>query len=158
VRHTTTTVLAAFVLGVILTLFAVMIFPLSLRSAFAQSSLSSVPIVPPLRQNISAFHNTIIGGRYRLDGVRTVDSTFKGVTFVYGGGAYKLENAFISGKSNVELTGAAANTATLLEGLGFVIKYPATSTQAIEVNTPKTEQIPRTTIKGDFVSPYDGKK
>jgi len=92
-----------------------------------------------------------------LDGMSASNDIFKDSTFVYGGGAYSLRNAAISGSVNFQLIGAAANTAQFL-GMFGLIGCPAKQ-QVPQVN-PNTPIINRATlekgIKGDFVSAYSG--
>ena len=94
-----------------------------------------------------------------LDGMNISNSTFNDVTFVYGGGAYNLVNAKLTGAVDVKLIGAAANTAQFLTMLGL-IGCPA-KPQAPQVN-PNAPIIHRAKldkeIKGDFFSPYLGTK
>jgi hypothetical protein len=120
---------------------------------------AAVPVVPPLNR-VGASHNTQIGGEYGLDGIETSASLFNGVTFVYGGGAYKMDRSAIVGPVNLRLIGAAANTAQLLASLGLLggSASAPTSPPATEPNTPRVERTAKTTIKGDFVSPYSGHK
>lgn len=95
----------------------------------------------------------------QLDGANISNSVFRDPTFVYGGGAYSLRNSAISGNINFHFIGAAANTVQFLASFGLLGGGPPpTKPAAPEVNTPKTEKtVIKTTIKGDFVSPYSGK-
>jgi hypothetical protein len=92
------------------------------------------------------------------------------VKFVYGGGAYKLEDNTIVGPVSLELTGAAANTLALLEQFGMIAKGdPPTTPDPTPTPTPamvptpkeKNKPITRTKVvdpplKGDMSSQYDG--
>ena len=58
---------------------------------------SAIPVVPGI---IDIVDGALIISpvEYPLDGIATNHATFaKGVTFTYGGGAYRLENSLISG-------------------------------------------------------------
>jgi hypothetical protein len=145
---------------------------------------SAVPKVPPLLHTY--IDHSVFAGvpgvpeRYALDGLETdnvrFDNPSGGITFEYGGGAYRLSNVIISGQLNLELTGAAANTATLLDSLGL-LKNPLTSlgvdkvgmfttipkapTQATEIpkNKPIINKLKLANpLKGDISSQYDGGK
>ena len=125
---------------------------------FAQTAIhieGTVPVVPPLR------HITSSGGKYKavkfeVDGIESTGDTFTGVTFVYGGGAYKLADATVVSPVNFEFTGAAANTVVFLSQFGM-IGCPASHPQepTINPNSPvmKTAKL-ASPYRGDLVSPF----
>jgi hypothetical protein len=91
--------------------------------------------------------------------MNVTNNEYRDVTLVYGGGAYSMTSSLVSG-GRLQLVGAAANTAQLLVQLGFLgnpISRPQTP-PAVERSKPIEKIIEKTTIKGDFVSPYDGKE
>jgi hypothetical protein len=95
-----------------------------------------------------------------LDGMTISNGIFRDTTFVYGGGAYSLRNTTVSGNIEVDFIGAAANTVQFLKTIGLLRdSSPPSPATPSETNTPRKEKTTiKTTIKGDFVSPYDGKK
>lgn len=144
-------VVASFVLGAICMFFMGNHTSIFVRTASAQVNNSpSIPIVPPIR-SIVVNHQTQIGGEYLLDGIHTENSNFDNVTFVYGGGAYDLKGSRLAIKE-LKFIGAAANTVQLLAELGLLQgSQPPAGT-----NTPIEKTPTKTTIHGDFVSPYNG--
>jgi hypothetical protein len=130
---------------------------------FAQDSLlnqawqQSVPRVPPL-QSVSVNQVTKVGGEYGLDGIYSTNDRFEGVTFKYGGGAYNLSGSVIIPPVNLQLIGAAANTAQLLRVFGMLgcpaKQGPPATTNP---NTPILEKAAlQDTFRGNLVSPYNG--
>jgi hypothetical protein len=131
-------------------------------------SASPIPVVMPLA-HIHFGHNTMVSHGaplvVSLDGLEQTGNVYggdAGVEFVYGGGAYKLEENTFVGPISLRLTGAAANTAELLEQFGFLAKNdpPTVTPVAVapkEKNKPKIRKanipIP---FKGDISSQYDG--
>jgi hypothetical protein len=99
------------------------------------------------------------GGTFLLDGRYSHRDVLKNITLIYGGGSYSMEGAQLSGTTRIELIGAAANTVHFLQQFRFlpeppvVIPFsdPAPTNKPITIGQPM-----RTTIHGDFVSPYDG--
>jgi hypothetical protein len=79
---------------------------------------NAVPVVPPISLTEGA--SRYKGFRFALDGVASSGSSFEDTTFVYGGGAYRLENASVIPPVKIELIGAAGNTATLLAQFGLI--------------------------------------
>jgi len=80
-----------------------------------------VPKVVPLA-NIRVSNNLVVGNEtqpplvVKLDGIETSNDVYSsptGVRFEYGGGAFKLENVIVGGPIELDLVGAAANTAQL---------------------------------------------
>jgi hypothetical protein len=135
-------------------------------------SASPVPLIPGL-SGTNFSHNTIVADPnatrpivVNLDGLVQTNNVWdneRGVAFVYGGGAYKLSSNAIVGPISLVLTGAAANTAALLEQFGFLAKNdPATVTPAAtDPSKPKNKpSVHKTTIptpfKGDISSQFDG--
>jgi hypothetical protein len=123
-----------------------------------QGWVASVPRVPPL-PDIAISHNTKrVGGELGLDGQEIRDSTFTGVTFFYGGGAFKLINSTMAPPINLKLVGAAANTYALLSYFGE-IGCPAKAQQQPQFN-PNIPILKRTDLaarlQGNFVSPFNG--
>jgi len=121
-----------------------------------------MPIVRPLGAP-SLFEGNESAGREELDGRTSFREAFlDGSTIVYGGGPYELHGAVFQGKVNIELVGAAANTAQFLQTFGFLVKGPVVpnpSPTIPEMNTPIHKAMkPKSFIKGDFVSPYGGKQ
>jgi len=157
--RTVTVALVAFTCGAL----SMLLFEIAIpsRLALAQDPrgwFMAVPKVPPLSGR-RADHETYINSGYRLDGLETTNGTFNQVTFVYGGGAYKLEGSTIVGPTTLKLIGAAANTAQLLGRFGLLAQSPLiTSAPDTGLNTPIVQKTTKTTIKGDFVSPYNGEK
>ncbi len=83
----------------------------------------AIPVVPPLR--FCCFTGSATGALdkpiiHRVDGTGCVGCSFTNVKFEYGGGAFRLENAHVSGAITIELVGAAANTATFLNLFGML--------------------------------------
>ena len=119
---------------------------------------AAVPKVPPLG-TVSSSHNTFLNRTVGLDGFRSSNNVYKGVKFVYGGGAYQLTSSVIAPPVQFEFVGAAANTVGFLNTFGM-IGCPA-KPQPPEVN-PNTPIINKASLekelKGDFVSPYSGTK
>ena len=128
------------------------------QSVFAQTAMRSklaVPIVPPLT-HITSIGDHIDGLIYAVDGIESKDGIFHDATFEYGGGAYRLENAAISGTVGFKFTGAAANTVSFLSAFGM-IGCPA-------AKPPKPETNPNQPImenaklsipyKGDLIGPF----
>jgi len=119
---------------------------------------AAVPRVPPLG-NSGSSHNTFLNAEVPLDGFRSSNNVYKGVTFVYGGGAYSLTDSTVVPPVQLKFVGAAANTLGLLNTFGM-IGCPA-KPQAPEVN-PNTPIINKASLekelKGDFVAPYSGTK
>jgi hypothetical protein len=135
-------------------------------SVFAQVNAPStslprnpyIPLVPPFGRSLQE-GNSHGGGDslLMLDGKNSFREEFDdGTTIVYGGGSYNMQGAVFSGRINIELIGAAANTVKFLETFGLLANSPQPSPPAAIMNTPITKTT-RTTIRGDFVSPYDGK-
>jgi hypothetical protein len=117
-----------------------------------------IPVVPPMRNR--SFNNTQFGGEVELDGLNSINDIYAGVTFVYGGGAYNLQTSSVSGPVVLKLTGAAANTAHLLATFGLISDpiFPPPIPPFIEKGAPIEKKTLKTVIKGNFVSPYEGKK
>jgi|HubBroStandDraft_6_1064221.scaffolds.fasta_scaffold00716_10 hypothetical protein len=140
----------------------------------------AVPRVSPLPPSMvpnSSNNLFVIGGQnpapmvIDLDGLQSVSNVYAspaGVKIRYGGGAYKLERAFIGGPLEFEFTGAAANTVHLLQSVGLlpgqssgqtteIVRAPA----PVEA-PPNTPIVKRTTLnkplRGDIASQYDGTK
>jgi hypothetical protein len=157
-------------------------------TVLAQFSGGPPPFIPPLSAavpkiqppNVFVDHNTVISDsppQYYLDGMilkNSVIASPRGVIITYGGGAYHLENVAISGAIGLELTGAAANTARLLESLGLMrvpnapspeskTKLPVTVPPINLEEPPNNQPIIKklrlaNPLKGDISSQYDGTK
>lgn len=117
------------------------------------------PTVPPMPRSLSEGNineNQII----QIDGIHSREDTFRNMTLVYGGGAYVLNKARFDGGVNIQLVGAAANTAQFMATFGM-IGCPASVPKApphINPNAPRIDKVSLTTaLSGDFVSPYEGK-
>jgi len=96
---------------------------------------------------------------YAVDGIESNGDRFNNVTFEYGGGAYKLENATVSGKVNINLIGAAANTAIFLRAFGL-LGCPAAAPKSPlpNPNIPVIQSATlKTPVRGDIVSPFGQK-
>jgi hypothetical protein len=83
----------------------------------------AVPVVPAIR--FCCFTGSLTGDPknpmvHKVDGTGCVGCSFTNVKFEYGGGAFRLENASVSGTVSIELVGAAANTATFLNLFGML--------------------------------------
>jgi hypothetical protein len=131
----------------------------------------AVPKVLPIE---AAFANNVIDFSdsdtplIDLDGMSMRNGTFSGgkgqwVVIKYGGGAYELDNTTISGPIRLELTGAAANTAKLMESFGLLAPTQASATKVPQVAAEKNQPITKKTVlvkplKGDIFSQYDGRK
>jgi hypothetical protein len=121
---------------------------------------TAIPQVPPLEGTAMLLEGEMSQGTVlHLDGKLLHGSTYFSPTIVYGGGAYELLDSTISGPVKLQLVGAAANTAQLLATFGFLGTPPSTSPPSSEKHMPieKTTTV-KTSIRGDFVAPYDGKK
>lgn len=143
---------------------------------------ASVPRVEPLH-HVMVDRSAMLGvagadARYVIDGLQlsnvSFDNPLGGVTLAYGGGAYSLSNVSISGKLNLELNGAAANTVNFLDSfgllktaaisrvgssVGIITTVPAAPAKALELpkNKPITKKIKLASpLKGDIESQYDG--
>jgi hypothetical protein len=118
------------------------------------------PIVPAPPRSFSE-GNIFVNRLVQLDGRNSHSETFHSTTIVYGGGAYIMQGAVIDGIVNVQLIGAAANTAQFLAMLGM-LGCPASSPKApprIDNNTPTIQKISLAApITGDLFSPYNGIK
>jgi hypothetical protein len=119
-----------------------------------------IPIVPAWAADVTnGFFNAYFSQYVELDGRNSYGESFEdATTIVYGGGPYHMQRAKFNGTVKIELIGAAANTAHFLETFGFVKNgetHEGPSPE--EMNTP-IKKTTHTTIKGDFVSPYDGRK
>ena len=128
------------------------------QSVYAQAPVrdkAAIPVIPPLH------HAVMKGGlvtdmAYAVDGMEAKGTRFTNVTFEYGGGAYKLENATIVPPINVSLTGAAANTAAFLSAFGLLgcpTAEPPRPEGSINQAITKTSSV-RRPIHGTFMSPY----
>ena len=128
---------------------------------------AATPRIIPLSTNMLASHNIMLfqgHPTYVLDGLVSTDSLFgasKGITFIYGGGAYNLRGSTIAGNVDLQLQGAAANTARLLAEFGLLtpagqrVAVPDT-TPVVPANTPITKKaVLKKPLKGD-ISQYDG--
>lgn len=115
-----------------------------------------IPAVPPLKGKALLGGGWIADMAYQLDGVESKDIKFKNVTFVYGGGAYKLENATIVGPVGIKLVGAAANTANFLAMFGL-LGCPTSKPQNPDNNpnqpVMKTASL-NAPLTGDLESPF----
>ena len=117
------------------------------------------PVVPPLT-GIASVHNTFRGQNIDVDGIEADRNVYQGVTFIYGGGAYKLTNSAVVPPVNIHLVGAAANTAQFLETFGL-IGCPTAKPQPPAVN-PNAPRIMianlKDELKGDLVAPFGATK
>jgi hypothetical protein len=104
-----------------------------------------------------------------LDGIEQTGNVYgggAGVRIVYGGGAYKLEDSSFVGPVSLELRGAAANTAQLLESFGFLSRNgpPSgipTAPTAVAPNEKNKPQVFKTRFnpqRSDMSSEFDGTK
>lgn len=138
----------------------------------------TTPVVPALGAGIprfapvsNSYSNNLESGvfngpaRVRLDGFETSHNIWaspQGVVFEYGGGAYKLTDARISGPVTLELEGAAANTVSLLELFGvigrppYVVSPPASmaAPTPAEQNQKITKKIRVKNFRGDMSSRF----
>jgi hypothetical protein len=124
---------------------------------------SYIPVVVPLgtyNRSLST-GNVQMNQTVLIDGRNSVQEMFDNSTLVYGGGSFRMEDFLLTGTTNIQLIGAAANTAQFLEIFGLLNRAapnsPPSPPQAPAMNTP-IHKTTKTTIKGDFVSPYDGKQ
>jgi len=95
-----------------------------------------------------------ITGPVEFDGRTSVGEEFTDATFVYGGGEYDLKNAKIAGTVNLELIGAARNTAQFLAMFGL-IGCPSRQLPAPQADTgdPRVKKIKlNKPITGDFAT------
>jgi hypothetical protein len=114
------------------------------------------PIVPPPPRALTD-GNVMENQRVYLDGLVESNSDLRNVTLVYGGGAYNLRNARVSGPIGFELIGAAANTAQFLSMFGL-IGCPAK--QQVPQNNPNAPIMERADLekdlRGNLITPYSG--
>jgi hypothetical protein len=112
------------------------------QPAFAQTIIGTagVPIVPGLGGKL--IDVTLEGGPQELDGLDCTRCDFRGLTLTYGGGAFKFTDSKISGTIKVVLTGAAANTVTILPFL-----------EGLTRGTPPKPTIPQTPIEKTATAP-----
>ncbi len=131
----------------------------------------AVPKVVPLA-NIRVSNNLVVGNEtqpplvVKLDGIETSNDVYSsptGVRFEYGGGAFKLENVIVGDPIELDLVGAAANTAQLLKDFGMLGSPPYRAVlppvESVKRNIPhkiKTTIDPRKPLSGDLASPFDG--
>lgn len=153
----TTVALGSFVVGALCMFFWGSHTSTLPQSVFAQAVKiePAIPTVPSLRHNTSS-GSTYNGGTFAIDGIESTGEKFHGVTFEYGGGAYKLENATVTPPINFKFVGAAANTVTLLSTFGM-IGCPTAKPPRPENNPNqpimKTAKL-SVPYKGDLVSPF----
>jgi hypothetical protein len=126
----------------------------------------NVPIIPGFGGAIT--DNIIVGANdpsgkpvYVLDGLSVKGNVFSNPAGVqYGGGAYKLEKAYIGGPVSLELIGAAANTAQLLQTFGLLSTKEPTPVTLSPPPLQKNSIIKKDThvkpYKGDVLSTFDG--
>ena len=120
----------------------------------------AVPVIPSVPLIVSE-ENTLNGGGVSLDGFAVRGGVFNNVTFLYGGGAYNLENVSITGKVGINLIGAAANGANLLARFGLIgcpsQNPPATPNPTPKPNTPMTMEAKMVDFHGTIASPFGQK-
>lgn len=154
-----TVALGSFTLGAVVMFFWGNHTSTSPQSVFAQAPLrveGAVPIVPPLRHIGVGGHGTVANTEYAVDGLETSGLKFVNVTFMYGGGAYKLANVTVTPPVNIQLTGAAANTFAFLTSFGL-IGCPSAQPKRpqIDPNKPILRTIDLSEpIMRDLISPY----
>ena len=86
-----------------------------------------------------------------LDGLNCRDSTFKNVTFKYGGGPYRLEGCKFEGEITVLFSGAALNVMGLLQDVEKIGMQMAPSAPS---PTPQPRKTPiAAPIVADLISP-----
>ncbi len=115
-----------------------------------------IPVVPPLPR-MFAEGNVFDNQTITVDGTMSRFSKYINPTFVYGGGAFYMKGVEIGGKVNIELIGAAANTASFLKMFGLYgcpVAAPP-SPPVIDMDKPvtKTVSLPQP-INGDVKTPF----
>jgi hypothetical protein len=79
-----------------------------------------VPVVPPIKMRLD--NMTLKGLVYQLDGLSCDRCTFVDMTLTYAGGAFSFANCKFDGTTRVVLSGAAANTLSVLPLLEALTK------------------------------------
>jgi len=105
------------------------------------STAGGMPIVPPIHLVVT---NADIGPTQvqTLDGLSCVNCKFSPATVVYGGGAFLFKNTtFGPGHPQLELVGAAANTALVLRIFGFLGNPSASKSPPPTFEPPKLQTI-----------------
>jgi len=116
------------------------------------------PVVPPPPRMIMDGNIIENGQTFYLDGMNVSDSIIRNsAVIVYGGGVYNLRKVAISGDVQIQLIGAAANTANFLTTFGMIGCPAKPQIPQVNPNTPFTKVASLDKeLKGDFVSPYSG--
>ena len=151
-----TVALGSFIIGACSMLF---LFSGNHAPAFAQSAptqataseLNGEPTMPGIRGNLSG--STFTNVRQPLDGLLCKGCNFENATLTYAGGTFTLTNCKFSGTTRVMLSGAAANTVSVLPLLIAISKgvSPAQPTP----NKPiEKEAIAKQLTTVSFSSPY----
>ena len=124
-----------------------------------------IPVVQPLKISLSERNAFSDAATLPLDGLISRNDSYNNVIFEYGGGAYRLIGAKISGRVGFRFIGAAANTITLLDTLGLLVHEgsaspnPSALPSPRQMNKPRKQKvILRKPLKGDIASPFDGLK
>lgn len=104
-----TVALGSFVIGACFALFVGRYTSTIVQPVFAQVTVRGAePIIPPLI-DVKNKGGKVSDEAQQLDGLDCEDCSYNNVKFVYSGGAVNLVNPHLSGKTSLELRGAAAN-------------------------------------------------
>jgi hypothetical protein len=116
-------------------------------SIIDMGSVPPVPSLPKILQQGIEMRN----GLQKLDGLNCEGCTFENVTFVYGGGPFRLEKCHFGGTIRFVLQGAAANVVAVTKLAEDVAASMAPSGPSPR---PKTKEYKiATPITADWISP-----
>jgi hypothetical protein len=115
-----------------------------------------IPLVPPPPRTF-AEGNVFDNQAIIVDGTYSRFSKYINPTFEYGGGAFYMKGVEIDGNVNIELIGAAANTAGFLKMFGLygcTVVAPPTP-PVIDMDKPMTKTVKLTKpLSGDLKAPF----
>jgi len=126
------------------------------RPAFAQSVISvrGVPVVPGLGAKFSRIR--VAHATQELDGLDCTECDFRDLTLTYGGGAFKFTDTKFSGNIRVNLTGAAANTVSVLPFLEALARGMPPELAVPQAPIERAATAPQI-VTVNFASPYGAK-
>ena len=148
-------VLCSFVLGAVC-----MFFFTNHNVVLAQAPRGNpfTPVVPPPPRMVMDGNIIENGQTFYLDGMSVSNSIIRNSSvIVYGGGAYNLRGVTITGDTQIQLIGAAANTANFLATFGMIGCPAKPQIPQVNPNTPFTKVASlKEPLKGDLASPFSG--